>query len=87
MEPLLLFPCVYVLKLEDDCMYVGITLNFNQRLAQHFSGQGSKWTKLHKPVSVLEVVYPATLAIENEVTKRYMGLYGDKVRGGSYCAV
>jgi len=83
---LMIFPLLYVLKLEDGCWYVGISLNINQRLSQHFSGCGAKWTKLHKPVEVVEIKYPATIDDENAVTRKYISLYGlDKVRGGSYC--
>jgi predicted GIY-YIG superfamily endonuclease len=88
MNPILVYPVVYVLKLEDDCWYIGISTCLNQRLGQHWSGDGSKWTRLHKPVSIAEIVYPASLEIENEVTKRYMEKYGkDLVRGGSWCKV
>ena len=84
-----IYPAVYVLELEGDNYYVGMTHNLNQRLAQHFSGNGAKWTKLHKPISVLRVIYPATQDdLENIITKEYIELYGkDKVKGGSYCQV
>lgn len=88
MEPILVHPCVYVLSLEDDCWYVGITFNLNVRLGQHWTGCGAKWTRIHKPVSVVEVIYPATRAMENQVTLRYIELHGkDKVKGGSWCRV
>lgn len=88
MNPIIVYPCVYVLKCEDDCYYIGITTCLNQRLGQHWAGDGAKWTRLHKPVSVVDIVYPATLVSENEITKKYMALYGeDKVRGGSWCKV
>jgi len=84
-----IYPAVYVLELEGGNYYIGMTHNLNQRLAQHFSGSGAKWTKLHKPISVLRVIYPATKEdLENIITKEYIDLYGkDKVKGGSYCAV
>lgn len=87
MKALTVYPIVYILKLEDDCWYVGITINLNNRLSQHFSGDGSKWTKIHKPVSVERIIYPADSdTIENDTTKEYIALYGaDKVKGGSWC--
>jgi predicted GIY-YIG superfamily endonuclease len=86
--PIELNACVYVLELEHSCVYVGATMNFNVRMAQHFSGIGAKWTKLHKPLKVIEVVYPMTPGLENEITKKYFALYGkEKVRGGSWCRV
>jgi predicted GIY-YIG superfamily endonuclease len=67
--------------------YVGITMDFNKRLAQHISGHGAHWTRLWKPVRVVEIVHEgATLKLENEITKKYMDLYGSvNVRGGSWC--
>ena len=44
-----IYPAVYVLELEGGNYYVGMSHNLSQRLAQHFSGNGAKWTKLHKP--------------------------------------
>jgi predicted GIY-YIG superfamily endonuclease len=86
MEPLVVSPIVYVLELEDGKIYVGITLNFNIRLAQHISGSGAKWTRLYKPKKVLEIIHEGiTAKTENEVTLRYKELYGsENVRGGYY---
>jgi len=82
LEPIVVYPVVYVLKLEDDCYYVGITLNLNQRLAQHWTGLGAGWTNLHKPIEVLRVGYPGH---EQGITNEMIALYGrDKVRGGNH---
>ena len=87
MEPLLVCPMIYVLECAEGKYYVGITLDLNKRLAQHLAGSGAKWTRLYKPVKVVEIIHEgATLALENETTKRYMETYGaDNVRGGSFC--
>ena len=87
MEPLLVPPMIYVLELVDGNYYVGITYNLNIRLSQHLSGSGAGWTRLHKPIRVVEVFFEGCdRKMEDEVTKRYMEKYGkDKVRGGSYC--
>lgn len=89
MEPILVAPMIYVLELEDDCFYVGITYNLNLRIAQHLSGTGAGWTKMHKPVKIVEVFYDGcTRQMEDEVTKRYVEIYGaENVRGGSWCKV
>ena len=89
MEPVITYPALYVLRLEDDCYYVGMSYNLNFRWSQHWMGSGAKWTRLHKPVEVIKVIYPATeKGIENRVTLEYMELYGkEKVKGGSYCKV
>lgn len=75
---------VYALKLEDDCYYVGITTNLENRFKQHMNGTGSKWTKLHPP---LEIIYSveADWQYEHILTLDYVSKYGkDKVRGGFY---
>lgn len=79
-------PCVYVLQLEDDCWYVGMTYQLNFRMAQHWSGQGAIWTRLHKPIRIVDVLYPGGKQEENEKTLELRVKYGeDKVKGGNYC--
>jgi predicted GIY-YIG superfamily endonuclease len=89
MEPILVAPMIYVLELEDDCFYIGITYNLNLRIAQHLSGSGAQWTKMHRPKKIVEVFYEGcTRQKEDEVTKKYVEIYGaDCVRGGSWCRV
>ena len=80
--------CVYVLKCENDCFYVGATHHFCERMAQHFSGEAAKFTRLNKPLFVEKVIWPITAGLENATTKIYKELYGDeKVAGGSWCKV
>lgn len=85
-KPILILPILYVLKLDNDKYYIGITLNLNQRLSQHFSGDGSKWTKVHKPINVIEIqINNVDENLENKITLEYMQKYGwQSVRGGSY---
>ena len=47
---------VYVLRLRGDKIAVGSTGNLTQRIADHFSGQGSAWTKKHPPEEVTRVI-------------------------------
>jgi predicted GIY-YIG superfamily endonuclease len=42
----------YSLNLANGNKYVGITSNPEKRLSDHFSGNGAKWTQVHKPTSV-----------------------------------
>ena len=82
LEPIVVYPVVYVLKLEDECYYIGITMNLNQRLAQHWSGAGAKWTRLHKPVKVAYITY---MGCEQEITDEMIRQHGREfVRGGSH---
>ena len=87
---------IYVLKLEDDCWYIGWTTTncFKQRMKDHWAqlGKGSKWSELHKPVRVYDIetydrslTGPEIARIEDSVTLKYGAIYGyDKVRGGGY---
>ena len=76
---------VYVLELENNKYYVGYTENFDSRMISHFGGSGSKWTKIHVPVTVMEV-FRGNKEDENSKTIDMMIKYGYKnVRGGKYC--
>lgn len=47
---------IYILALENNCFYVGRSTNVKQRIKDHFSGKGSAWTKLHKPIGVVKII-------------------------------
>ena len=90
--------CAYALRLQGDAnapeyFYVGSTSDIQTRIAQHtgaISG-GAKWTTLHPPVAVLDVVpcYSAFQAACVEVAM--WGLLSgrckdyNRVRGGKFC--
>ncbi len=76
---------LYVLQLEGGKYYVGKTDNLEKRFSEHKTGRGSEWTKLHKPVKILETRNMYSNEDENNVTKELMKKYGyDNVRGGSF---
>ena len=76
---------VYILELENDKYYVGYTENFDSRMISHFGGNGSKWTKLHKPIAILKVSRGCKID-EDKKTIDMMIKYGyQNVRGGRYC--
>ena len=82
---------LYVLKLSDDCWYIGLTRDILRRTDQHFSGEGALFTKAHPPIKVVrKEELPFTklhdvIPIETAVTMEYIKKYGsDKVRGGEY---
>ena len=82
---------IYALKLESEKYYIGKThrgVNADIRFQEHKSGNGSEWTKLYKPISIVET-YEHDSAFEEDVfTKKYMLKYGiDNVRGGSYTKI
>lgn len=82
---------LYVLKLEEDKWYVGVTSNTPEyRFDQHRSGfGGAAWTKLHKPIEIFDqkllgrMTYKEAEKSENKVVRLYIKKYGlNNVRGG-----
>jgi predicted GIY-YIG superfamily endonuclease len=86
---------IYVLHLTGDRYYVGTTNDLHQRFMEHMSGNGSEWTRLYKPLSILdyEIISDEddkthSYFMEDVKVKKLMLKYGiDKVRGGSYSQV
>ena len=81
---------LYILRLEDNCWYVGTTNNPSSRLQQHHEQSASSWTSLHKVIGEISTLkdfgYSETEAkLQEDVeVKRLMKQYGiDHVRGGS----
>ncbi len=84
---------VYVLELSGGKYYVGQSRNPVKRINEHFAGNGSSWTRLHKPVEIVKIIetnfssWRAALEIETLLTLDLMKIYGWKnVRGGPYSA-
>eukprot|EP00536_Pseudo-nitzschia_multiseries_P008283 jgi/Psemu1/325131/estExt_fgenesh1_pg.C_2090007 len=82
---------VYVLECEGDKYYVGSTSNRKQRYREHFeySRGGSKWTRLHKPIRVVEeygrIPSRYLMGMEAQKTAETMIKHGvNNVRGASY---
>lgn len=80
---------LYVLKLIKDKYYVGITQkDLWIRFSQHKQGIGASWTKLYKPISIIETLRTTNKFDEDKWTKMYMNEFGiDNVRGGSYAKI
>ena len=77
---------IYVLLCEDDRYYIGKTeRKIEKRIEEHFTNNGSYWTKKYKPIKVVETIKSDDNMDEDKYTKKYMLMYGiEKVRGGSY---
>lgn len=80
---------LYVLYLEDDKYYVGITTNFMNRFRQHGGTYGARWTQKHRPLKVLELHDLGTITnyeaeqVEQDFFEQYRKKYGvSSVRGG-----
>ena len=80
----------YVLELNGGNWYIGVSEHLNTRLAQHMSGYGSRWSKMHgvKRLEAVKVLDTYNSTWEDTTTIIYMQKYGfQKVRGGSYCRI
>jgi hypothetical protein len=79
---------IYVLKLIDDRYYIGRTSNIIIRIEQHFTNNGSIYTKMYNPLKVIEVEEELTKDAEKNKTLFYMEKYGfEKVRGYTWCSI
>ena len=79
---------IYVLSLIENKFYVGKSQNVPGRITQHIDGSGSVWTKIYKPVEIVEVLDENSPYDEDSKTLEYMQNYGiANVRGGSFCEV
>jgi len=76
---------IYILELADGMFYVGKTTKDPQvRFEEHQRGEGSEWTRRHKPIRIIES-FAGDNDDENKYTLMYMrekGLF--KVRGGAF---
>lgn len=76
---------VYVLQLENGKYYVGISKSPYKRIVDHFNNNGACWTKIYKPLEIIEVIPDCDFYDEDKYTRKYMDKFGiDNVRGGSY---
>lgn len=82
---------IYALQLESNKFYIGKTSRnegVDVRFQEHKSGRGSEWTKLYKPMSIIQHYEHDSTFEEDVLTKRYMIKYGiENVRGGSYTKI
>ena len=79
---------IYALRLENGKFYVGKTLKaMDARFAEHVSGSGAAWTKLHAPHAVEEQAKGDKYA-EDALFAKYASKYGiQNVRGGAHCQI
>lgn len=83
---------LYALRLENGKYYVGRTTKDNpyDRIMEHGTRLGARWTKKYRPIEVLEIRDTGIMSekevdgFEQNLTWAYMKLYGYKnVRGGN----
>lgn len=79
---------IYILELDNNKFYVGKTKNLINRILDHFTENGSEWTKKYKPIKIINVINKADNFEEEKQTLLLMDKYGiNNVRGGSYCSI
>jgi len=79
---------IYVLKLANKKYYIGKTTIPNFRITQHFNNKGAEWTKIYKPLEVVEIISNCDNYDEDKYTRIYMDKYGiENVRGGSFSSI
>jgi len=79
---------IYILELVLNKYYIGKTSNPDLRLESHFNADGSAWTKMYKPVKLLELISDCDSYDEDKYTLKYMEKKGiDNVRGGSFSQI
>lgn len=80
---------IYVLLCDKQKYYIGKTdRRIKERVKEHFNNHGSEWTRLYKPIKIIDIKQNADDFDEDKYTKIYMKKYGiDNVRGGSYTQI
>ena len=79
---------IYVLELENNKYYVGKSKDIEKRYNDHINGIASEWTKIHKPIKILQTLQCKSPYHHDRCIKEYMLKYGiDNVRGGSYSSI
>ena len=79
---------IYALQLDGGKFYIGKTDNPQFRLESHFNSNGSEWTRMYKPLKVLELKSNCDDYDEDKITIKYMDKYGiNNVRGGAFVSV
>ncbi len=73
---------------EENYYYVGAAVDINLFLKNEFDGNGSEWTKLHKPIKILFSVKLNYLIDLDDYVLKVINKNGiNKVRGGSFNSI
>jgi len=76
---------IYILKLKNDKWYVGKSNDPEKRFKDHLERKGSEWTRINKPLEIVNMFEMTSPFDEDKTTKELMLEYGiNNVRGGSY---
>jgi predicted GIY-YIG superfamily endonuclease len=66
---------IYVLKLLNNKFYVGRTSNIHKKIHQHNTSNGSAYTKIYKPIDIVEIIIETNEDDENKKTIEMMKLF------------
>lgn len=82
---------LYVLECDENKYYIGMTTDIVRRYNQHMAGKGCWFTRLYKPIRILELKSTGTCIdseaalLESKLARKYVVEHGiDSVRGGAY---
>nr|WP_299035048.1 GIY-YIG nuclease family protein [uncultured Tenacibaculum sp.] len=82
---------IYVLGLEENNFFIGYSSNPKIALKKHLNGKASKWTRMYKPLRVIETrMYKSKngkmdISYLDKIVFEYGKKYSpEKVRGGSF---
>lgn len=64
---------VYILQCNDNSFYTGITNNLSQRLDEHNSGKGARYTRFKRPV---KLIYKKRYPDKSSATRREIEIKG-----------
>ena len=79
---------IYILELEGSKYFIGKTNEEKFDIDEHFDASKFKWTSMHKPKRIIEIISNCNELDENKYTIIYMMEYGIRnVRGGKYNTV
>ena len=99
LDPMQMRAWCYVLELENDGFYVGVTKDLCRRLEEHWTQRAAQYTRTHKPVrvhalhrcegsgaDVLTLERRVTLDLMAESVARHGADGWNRVRGGPWCS-
>jgi len=69
---------VYLLRCSDNSLYCGVSNNLKNRLTEHNSGKGAKYTRSRRPVEVVGVSPEMTKSEALQLERRIKTLPADK---------
>jgi len=79
---------IYILECEQQKYYVGKSKYFENRFTEHLTNKGAEWTKIYKPIKVIEQYDNCDDYDEDKYTIKTMAIYGiENVRGGSFTKI